>query len=76
MRVLLLHNSYQQPGGEDVVFDLERRILEWAGHEVLVYTRSNREAQAYSGIGRLALVKNVVWSGESRREIAALLNQA
>jgi glycosyltransferase involved in cell wall biosynthesis len=76
MKVLLVHNSYQQPGGEDVVFDLERRFLEGAGHEVVAYRRSNWEIQAQSAIGRLALGKNVVWCKESRREIATLLDHA
>lgn len=28
MKILVIHNHYQQPGGEDVVFDLESALLE------------------------------------------------
>lgn len=35
-RVLLLHNRYQQRGGEDSVVDAETNLLREAGHEVFV----------------------------------------
>jgi len=28
MRILIIHNKYQQPGGEDSVFDEEGKLLE------------------------------------------------
>jgi hypothetical protein len=37
VKLILAHNPYQQPGGEDVVFEAERRMLESAGHDVVVY---------------------------------------
>lgn len=33
-RILLLHNSYKQPGGEDTVFAAETALLREAGYEV------------------------------------------
>ena len=41
MKILQVHNYYQQAGGEDVVVATERAVLEQAGHEVLPYTCSN-----------------------------------
>jgi glycosyltransferase involved in cell wall biosynthesis len=41
MRILLCHNYYQQPGGEDQVFHDEARLLESHGHEVVRFTRHN-----------------------------------
>jgi len=35
MKILLVHNRYQIPGGEEVVVEQERQMLEEAGHEVL-----------------------------------------
>jgi glycosyltransferase involved in cell wall biosynthesis len=75
VKILLVHNSYQQPGGEDVVFDLERQMLESRGHQVVTYRRSNWEIEAYSCARRLTLLPNVVWATDSRREIARLLEQ-
>ena len=42
-KILLVHNFYQKPGGEDTVFYNEKKLLEQHGHEVLVYTRNNSE---------------------------------
>jgi glycosyltransferase involved in cell wall biosynthesis len=73
MKIVLVHNSYRQGGGEDVVFEQERENLERAGHEVIVYHRSNSEIDDLGALGRLSLVKNSVWSSDSRREFGALL---
>ncbi len=73
MRIVLVHNSYQQSGGEDVVFEQERANLERAGHEVIVYHRSNSEIDDLGTLERLLLVKNSVWSSDSRREFGSLL---
>lgn len=39
--ILILHNAYQQPGGEDVVVMAEAELLRAAGHRVHVETVSN-----------------------------------
>ncbi len=75
MKILIVHNSYQQPGGEDVVFDMEQQLLQRAGHQVLTYGRSNWEIEGYSAIGRIALIKRVVWATDTRREFTRLLLQ-
>ena len=73
MNILLVHNAYQQLGGEDVVFDQERQMLERAGHRVLTYRRSNSEVNEWTGIRRVALMKNVIWSSATRRDFLRLL---
>ena len=76
MKILLVHNQYRQPGGEDVVFEQERELLERNGHEITVYKRSNLEIQTSKGLQQqLALVRNSVWSAETRREFAARLDR-
>lgn len=75
MKILLVHNRYQQPGGEDVVFEQERKLLESAGHQVTVYCRTNDEIKNYSGLKRLALIKNTVSSEDSRREVFEVLQR-
>ena len=72
MKILLVHNSYQQPGGEDVVFEQERQLLERGGHKVIAYQRSNWEAATYSLLTRLALAGRTVWSQDTRQEFARL----
>ena len=41
MKVLLCHNYYQQPGGEDQVFADEGRLLESNGHAVVRFVANN-----------------------------------
>jgi glycosyltransferase involved in cell wall biosynthesis len=41
MRILLAHNTYQQRGGEDVVYEQEAELLAKSGHEVSKFTISN-----------------------------------
>jgi glycosyltransferase involved in cell wall biosynthesis len=74
MKIVLVHNTYQQPGGEDVVVASERRLLESEGHQVIPYFRSNMELQNASAFARIAIVPNMVWSSQTRREFAALLD--
>src|SRR5580700_3043434 len=74
MKIVLVHNAYQQAGGEDVVFESEKRLLEQSGHQVIPYLRSNMELQNASALARIAIVPRMVWSSETRRDFAALLD--
>ena len=48
MRVLIAHNFYQQPGGEDMVAANERALLEGAGHEVIFHDIHNDQITGFS----------------------------
>jgi glycosyltransferase involved in cell wall biosynthesis len=74
MKIVQVHNTYQQPGGEDVVVESERRLLQSEGHQVIPYLRSNMELQDASALARIAVVPRMVWSSESRRGFASLLD--
>lgn len=73
MKIILVHCHYQQPGGEDVVFEQERRLLERAGHQVVVFQRSNFEVDSYPGVKRLVLIQKAIWNDSSRKEFAEVL---
>src|SRR3990172_5477766 len=73
--VLVAHNSYQEPGGEDAVARKERHLLEAAGHRVVVYDRHNAEIEAYSVLRRLGLLGRAIWATDSGRAIRVLLHQ-
>jgi glycosyltransferase involved in cell wall biosynthesis len=75
MKILLVHNEYQQPGGEDIVFEQEKRILERGGHQVVTYKRSNHEIEELSALGRGALVIRTVWSSDTHHNFGALLDR-
>ena len=74
MKIMIVHNAYQQAGGEDVVFESEKRLLEHAGHKVIPYTRSNAELQNASLVDRIAMAPQMVWSSKTRFEFAAALD--
>ena len=76
MKILLVHNTYQYRGGEDVVLEQERQLLETAGHEVVEYLRHNSEIQQYSTAQRVSLLVRTVWASDSHREFSALLRRS
>jgi len=73
MKIMMVHNSYREAGGEDVVFESEKRLLERTGHTVIPYVRSNMELQTASFLDQIAIAPRMVWSSKTRREIAAIL---
>lgn len=73
MKILLVHNSYQQPGGEDVVFRAEHDLLAEAGHRVSVYVRSNHEISGYNFFQKASLGPRVVWAWDSLQEIRQII---
>lgn len=75
MKILLVHNSYRQAGGEDVIFEDERRLLQEAGHRVVAYRRSNCEIEASSILERITLAKQAVSATDTCRALAKLLLQ-
>jgi len=71
MKIVLVHNTYQQAGGEDVVFEQEKKNLQRAGHSIVTYERSNHEIEQFSIFQRAMLAKRIVWASDTRREFAA-----
>lgn len=72
MRVLMVHNYYQQPGGEDRVFESEADLLESYGHHVVRYTVHN---DAVDTIGPLRAAARAVWSRPAQRALRALVTE-
>src|SRR5258708_12911329 len=73
MKIVVVHNTYQQPGGEDIVFRNECELLKSAGHEVIEYQRSNQDVSNFVSIRQLALAKRTIWASDIRREFRPLL---
>ncbi len=64
MKILLLHNYYQQPGGEDVVVQQEKAMLEARGHTVDLMTADN---SCITGIkSQAAVALGSIYSRRSR----------
>ena len=70
LRVLVVHNRYRLPGGEDAVVDSEIELLKSRGHEVETYLRDNRELEGMRPIHAFA---QSVWSRRSWRDVSDLI---
>ena len=55
MKILIVHNRYQIPGGEDQVAAQEAELLRAHGHQVFTYSRDNGELKTFSLWQKLAL---------------------
>lgn len=73
MRILIVHNRYQQPGGEDAVARTEFNLLKGFGQEVRLYERSNDEIKDYSFLERMNSLWEMGWSEGSYNDIRKIL---
>ena len=69
MRILIAHNRYRQPGGEDAVVRTEFNLLKDFGQEVKLYERSNDEINDDSFFKKMRFD-----SGNRSSRLAALRN--
>jgi glycosyltransferase involved in cell wall biosynthesis len=72
MKVLVAHNFYQQPGGEDQVFRSELSLLEQRGHRPVKFEMHN---DLVAGMGKLALLGRTVWHRAAARRVANLVRE-
>ena len=72
MKILIIHNSYQARGGEDVVVERERALLKAFDHEIIEYRRTNQEISNHF-LGRLSAVPRTLWSSESYHDVSTLI---
>ena len=68
-RVLVVHNRYQQRGGEDSVVDAEVALLQRRGHAVELLDRDNEEVR---GVGQLRLAAQALWSQRTVRDLTSV----
>jgi glycosyltransferase involved in cell wall biosynthesis len=73
LKIVVVHNAYQQPGGEDTVVSAEKDLLVRAGNEVYEYVRHNNEIKAGGTYSNIALGARTVWSSAARGELYRLL---
>jgi glycosyltransferase involved in cell wall biosynthesis len=74
-KILLVHNRYLQSGGEDEVYDREKRLLSDRGHQVIEYIRDNCEISEYGFHQKASLALRTIWAWDSYGELVRLLQQ-
>jgi glycosyltransferase involved in cell wall biosynthesis len=72
MRILMVHNFYRKPGGEDAVFLSEKTLLQSMGHDVFEYVDDN---QVRTISEKITLPMTTVWSAASYQAIKELLGR-
>ena len=69
-----MHNLYQNPGGEDVVFSNEKKLLESNGNLVIQFIKKNNDISNYCFLKKVSLINSSVWSKKSFLEIKEAIN--
>lgn len=72
MKILSVHNSYRNPGGEDQVFAQEAALLRSHHHQVLLYQASNNQV---IGQNPLVVFGNTIWNQQRFRDLSTLLQR-
>ena len=70
----MVHNFYQQRGGEDIAFHAEKALLESNGHQVPVYIRQNDEIKRYGPVEKASLPFRTVWAWDSSKQMRKLVD--
>ncbi len=72
MRIIVAHNFYQQPGGEDQVFAAETELLESYGHKPVRFIMHNDEID---GMSRISLAVKTTWNRDSKAKLADVIRE-
>jgi len=70
--VLIVHNYYKIPGGEDTVVANEKKMLEENGHKVYFYFRRNDELDTMSSI---KIARKAVFNFSTFKEVRRLIKE-
>jgi glycosyltransferase involved in cell wall biosynthesis len=73
MNILIVHNTYRQPGGEDVVVAQESALLEKNGHRVTIYARNNDEMDELSFWEKLGLIGRIISANDTKLSVRRLI---
>jgi glycosyltransferase involved in cell wall biosynthesis len=72
MRIIVAHNFYQQPGGEDESFRAEVQVLRDGGQDVLTHTVHN---DAIRQMSKLTVAGKTLWNHSSYGELRKLVRE-
>ena len=72
MNILLIHNQYQQLGGEDSIVATEAELLESYGHQVYRYQVDNHQLKEMNPV---AITKATLWNSKIYQEIRRLIKK-
>ncbi|MCY1216195.1 D-inositol-3-phosphate glycosyltransferase [compost metagenome] len=71
-RILVVHNAYQQRGGEDTVVEAEINLLRSNGHEVETFFEHNDDLISMS---KFSAVKRTFWSSTTQQRFETIVKK-
>lgn len=74
-KVLIVHNYYQIPGGEDTVVANEKKLLEDHGHDVIFYSRDNSELKNMSKLRKICLPFTTIFNPRTYTETKQIIKK-
>jgi hypothetical protein len=69
LKILLIHNFFQQYGGQDSVVSTEIERLAAKGHKVIPFTRHNSERHSIGWMEKLSFPVSTIFSTRTQRFI-------
>ncbi len=75
MRILQVHERYQQRGGEDAVAEAEAALLERNGHTVCYYSRNNNELAGPGLLKTISAGIGATWAAKSFNDMDELIEK-
>lgn len=75
LNILLVHNYYKLPGGEDTVFKNEYEMLKNKGHNVFIYSRNNKEIDNFNFLKKALLAFDSVYNKRTYKDIIEIIKK-
>ena len=75
MNILIVHNFYKIPGGEDSVVKNEIELLKMHGHNVYTYFKDNKDISTNGIFNKIKLFKNTIFNRTIKKEIQTIIKE-
>ncbi len=75
LSVLVIHNQYQQPGGEDAIVRAEVELLRRQGHRVVQHLSDNSAIANCNALRKASLFFSTTWDRHAYTQIRALIRK-
>lgn len=73
--VLIVHNYYQVPGGEDVVVKNEEHLLKKYGHKVITYKRHNSDLKNMTKLQKIQLLFATMFNIKTYSDVKSIIKK-
>ena len=73
MKILLIHNYYQDWGGEDSYFESLKELLEKNGHQVIAYTKDSKKIK--NTLSKIKTGSAMFWNTNLEKELPVMIKK-